>query len=109
MADNRALHAARTKVFFAVGIKEHSKIDGANFAVYFEVPKAEGLFSRHPSLLKYSKLFEFDFCASLFQLFLGGFSISLGNALFNGFRSAVNQVFGFFKTQTCDFTNSFNH
>jgi hypothetical protein len=44
-------------------------------------------------------LLDFDLGASVFQLLLEGFCISLGNAFLDRLRSAVNQILGFLEAQ----------
>ena len=56
-----------------------------------------------------TKLFDFDFCASFFQFLLGFFSISFADAFLDWLRCGINHIFGFFQTQTGDFTNGFNN
>jgi hypothetical protein len=47
-----------------------------------------------------NSLFELDFRAGFFQFGFGSFRIVFGNLLFNRFRSAVNNGFGFGKAET---------
>src|SRR5690606_20863240 len=55
------------------------------------------------------KLLDFNSRASFFQSFLRSFSNVFRNVFLNSARSAVNQTFGFFQTQTSQFTYGFDH
>ena len=62
-----------------------------------------------PAFIGSIKLFDFDFSAGFFQLFLDVFSFSFRNTFFQSFRCTVNDVFSFFQTQASDSADNFNH
>ncbi len=51
------------------------------------------------------KLLDFDFGARVFELLLDGRGFFLVDALFDGLRSAVDEVLGFFQAEARDFAN----
>jgi len=55
------------------------------------------------------RLFYFSLGTSFGQLLGNVFSFSFGYGFFNGLRSAVNQVLGFFQAQTGDSTYNLDH
>jgi hypothetical protein len=106
MADGDALHITRTKVLSVVEIQKVLKrrLFYQLFSTLcnhklIRVDKHQRLevLKRTSSLLKHKQLLEFDFRASVFELLLGGFSVSFWDAFFDVLWSAVNQIFGFFK------------
>ena len=54
-------------------------------------------------------LLNFDHRSSVGELLLDGFRFFLGNAPFNLFRGAVDQILGFFQAQAGDFTDSLDY
>ena len=54
-------------------------------------------------------LLKLNFSTSLFQLRFDLFCFFFGNALFNCFGSAINQILGLFQTQAGDILNGFNY
>ena len=114
MADGDALHVTRTKVLSVVEIQKVLKsrlfyqLSSTLITLKDKHERLEALF-RTSSLLKHRQLLEFDFRASIFQLFLGGFCIGLWDAFFDVLWSAVHQIFGFFQAQTRQFTDCFNN
>src|ERR1700754_3755128 len=53
-----------------------------------------------------SKLLNFYFSASFFQLCYQSISVSFANTFLNGLRSAVYQILGFFQTKTSQVLNN---
>src|SRR5580700_2733101 len=51
------------------------------------------------------KLLDFDLGARVLELLLDGRGFFLVNALFDGLRSAVDKVLGFFEAEAGDFAN----
>ena len=54
-------------------------------------------------------LFKFNFGADFFEYFFQRFSVGFGQTFFDGVRSTVNEIFGFFQTETGVFFHSFNN
>ena len=53
-------------------------------------------------------LLEFDSCACAFELSFDFFSFFFGNAFFDGFGSAFDEVFSFFEAETGDSADFFD-
>ena len=56
-----------------------------------------------------SRLFNCNFSACFFELFLNCFCFCFANAFFDNLWSCCNKVFCFFKTKSCKFTYSFDY
>ena len=55
------------------------------------------------------RLLELGLGASVFQLLLGGFCISLGQSFLDSLGSAINDVLGFLEAETRDFTHGLDN
>ena len=54
-------------------------------------------------------LFKFNFSADFFEYFFQRFSIGFGQTFFDGVRSTVNEIFGFFQTEASVLFHSLNN